>query len=253
MERKPIIAGNWKMNKTIGEAVQLVTAIKRELFDEEHVEVVVCPPFTVLSSVAELVEDGPVKLGGQNMFWEEKGAYTGEVSPLMLKDLGCKYVIIGHSERRKYFDETNEAVNKKIKTALGIGLNPIICVGEKKEQREQGITQKIVEEQITEGLQGLTGDQLLDCVIAYEPVWAIGTGINATPEQAEEVHSFIRNTLLKEKHGESIASNVRIQYGGSVTPDNIKSLMTQPDIDGALVGGASLNADGFCRIVKYYT
>lgn len=252
MERKPIIAGNWKMNKIVAEAVQLVTAIKRELFDEEKVEIVVCPPFTAISSVAELIGDSPIELGAQNIFWEEKGAYTGEISPIMLKDLGCKYVIIGHSERRKYFGETNQTVNKRIKAALDAGLNPIMCVGETQEQRERGITQDIVAEHVIGGLQDITGDQLLNCVIAYEPVWAIGTGVNATPEQAEEVHDFIRNSLLKEKYGESTANKIRIQYGGSVTPDNVKSLMAQPNIDGALVGGASLKEEGFCKIVRYY-
>lgn len=250
MDRRPIIAGNWKMNCTVQEAIQLVTALKRELYNEEKVEVVVCPPFTALGSVAEIIEDSPIGLGAQDMFWEPKGAYTGEVSGQMLKDLGCKYVIIGHSERRRYFNETNESVNKKVKAALNIGLNPIVCVGETKEERERGITESVVSEHVLEGLKDISSDDILNCVIAYEPVWAIGTGINATPEQAQEVHSFIRNKLLTEKYGDSIANKVRIQYGGSVTPENIKSLMDEPDIDGALVGGASLKADGFVKIVK---
>lgn len=251
-DRRPIIAGNWKMNCTVQEAVQLVNILKRELFDEEKTEMVVCPPFTALGTVAEIIEDSPIELGAQDMFWENKGAYTGEVSGDMLRDLGCKYVIIGHSERRRYFNETNEAVNKKVKSALSIGLNPIVCVGETKEEREKRITEKIVESHIMEGLKDINGDDILNCVIAYEPVWAIGTGINATPEQAEEVHSFIRNKLLTEKYSDSIASKVRIQYGGSVTPENIKSLMAEADIDGALVGGASLKAEGFIKIVRYY-
>ena len=185
------------------------------------------------------------------MFWKAKGAYTGEISGQMLKDAGCKYVIIGHSERRLYFKETNETVNKKIKAALAIGLHPIICVGETGEQREQGITEQVVGEHINEGLKDITGDEILNCIIAYEPVWAIGTGINATPQEAQEVHGFIRNKLLAEKFDAGIAAKVRIQYGGSVKPDNIKSLMEQPDIDGALVGGASLAAASFIAIVKY--
>lgn len=252
MDRKPIIAGNWKMNCTIQEAVQLVTILKRELFSEEKVEVVVCPPFTALSAVSELIEDSPIELGAQDMFWEQKGAYTGEISGEMLLDIGCKYVIIGHSERRRYFGETNESVNKKVKAALGLGLSPIICVGETKEERDRGITEKVVEEHIIEGLKDITGDDILNCVIAYEPVWAIGTGVNATPKQAEEVHSFIRNRLLTDKYGDSIANNIRIQYGGSVVPENIKSLMEEPDIDGALVGGTSLKAEGFVKICTHY-
>lgn len=252
MERRPIIAGNWKMNCTIQEAVQLVSMLKRELFIEEKVEVVVCPPFTALSAVAEIIEDSPVELGAQDMFWEAGGAYTGEISGAMLVEIGCKYVIIGHSERRKYFGETNESVNRKVKAALGIGLTPIICVGETKEEREKGITEKIVTEHITCGLKDIDSDKIQNCVIAYEPVWAIGTGINATPEQAEEVHSLIRNKLLKDKYDAGVAGKIRIQYGGSVTALNIKSLMAEPDIDGALVGGASLKAEGFIKIVKYY-
>lgn len=252
MERKPIIAGNWKMNCTTKEAVQLATAIKRELFDEEKIEVVVCPPFTALSSVSEILQDSPIELGAQDMFWELKGAYTGEISGQMLKELGCRYVIIGHSERRRYFVETNEMVNRKVKSALNQGLYPIICVGETKEEREKGVTERIVEEHIRGALKDVNNEEVLNCVIAYEPVWAIGTGINATPQQAQEIHSFIRNRLLTDLYGDNIAGKIRIQYGGSVTPENIKSLMSEPDIDGALVGGASLNAEGFVRIVRYY-
>ncbi len=252
MQRQPIIAGNWKMNNTIAEAIQLVTALKRELFEEEKVEVVVCPPATALSTVAELLEGSQIGLGAQNLFWEEKGAYTGELSPAMIKEAGCKYVIIGHSERRKYFGETNETVNKRIKAALAIGLKPIICVGETKEQREQGQTKNVIKDHVQGALVDISAERLLECIIAYEPVWAIGTGINATPEQAEEVHDYIRNTLLKDKYGSGTAAKIRIQYGGSVKPDNVKSLMAKPDIDGALVGGASLKADSFSKLVKYY-
>ena len=252
MERKLIIAGNWKMNKTVSEAVQFVTAIKRELFDEKNVEIVVCPVFTALDSISELIEGSHIELGAQDMFWEVKGAFTGSVSPLMLKELKCKYVIIGHSERRKYFGETNETVNKKIKSALKVGLKPIVCVGETQEQREKGITKEIVGEQLREGFDNITDEEMLNCVIAYEPIWAIGTGLNATPLQAEEVHAFIRNDILKEKYGDGVSNSVRIQYGGSVKPDNVKELMSQTNIDGALVGGASLKEDSFCKIVRYY-
>lgn len=252
MQRRPIIAGNWKMNCTTQEAVQLVTGLKRDLFEEEKVDIVVCPPFTSLSVVGELVADSNIALGAQNMFWDKKGAFTGEISGDMLKDVGCKYVIIGHSERRRYFAETNEVVNKKVKAVLAMGLLPIMCVGETKEERESGVTEKIIELHVIEGLKDIDGDAVLDCIIAYEPVWAIGTGINATPQQAQDVHNFIRNKLLKQKYGDSIAGKIRIQYGGSVTPDNIKFLMDQPDIDGALVGGASLKVESFVKLVKYY-
>jgi len=251
MERKPIIAGNWKMNGILQEAVQLVTALKRNLFDEQRAQVVVCPPFTVLSSVAEIIGESIIDLGGQDMFWKEKGAYTGEISGQMLKDAGCKYVIIGHSERRLYFGETNETVNQKIKAALAVGLHPIICVGETGSQKEQGATERVIRDHIDNGLKDITNEQIQNCIIAYEPVWAIGTGVNATPQQAQEVHGFIRNKLLADKFDTGIASKVRIQYGGSVKPDNIKSLMEQPDIDGALVGGASLKANSFTAIVRY--
>lgn len=252
MSRKPIIAGNWKMNKNVHEAVQLVIGIKRELFEEKEVDVVVCPPFTALSAVAELLEDSEIGLGAQNIFWEEKGAYTGEIAPDMLKEIGCKYVIIGHSERRQYFGETNETVNKKIKAALSVGLKPIVCVGETKEQREQNITKDVVKDHIENGLAGIDEDQIQDCVIAYEPVWAIGTGLTATPDQAQEVHGYIRNTLLKDKYGEAIASKIRIQYGGSMKPENVKELMAKADIDGGLIGGASLKEDSFVKLVKFY-
>jgi len=240
------------MNKSVAEAVKIVTSINRKLFDEKKVEIVVCPPFISLVTVQELIIDSPVELGAQDLFWEEKGAYTGEISPIMLKDIGCKYVIIGHSERRKYFGETNSTVNKKILAALHAELNPIICVGETKEEREQGITEAIIQKQITEGLKNIESGQLLKGIIAYEPIWAIGTGINASPEQAEDVHNFIRNTLIKAMYTEDTAKELRIVYGGSVKPNNIKALMTQNNIDGGLIGGASLNADDFCKIIKYY-
>jgi len=247
--RKPIIAGNWKMNKTAVEARELVMALTDKLAGATDVEIVVAPPFTALSAVAEVIKGSNIKLSAQDMYWEKSGAFTGEVSPLMLKDLGCEYVIIGHSERRIYFAETNETVNKKVKSAHEHSLKPIVCVGEKLEEREAGITNSVVKDHVTNGLAGLTEGQILATVIAYEPVWAIGTGKTATPEQAQEVHKFIRE-LLSEMYSWSVANAVRIQYGGSVKPDNIAQLMAQPDIDGALVGGASLDASSFAQIVK---
>lgn len=247
--RKTIIAGNWKMNKTIPEAIELVNGLKRSLLDIEDAEIVICPPFTALSEVSEMVINSNIALGAQNLFWEEKGAYTGEVAPSFLKDAGCKYVIIGHSERRQYFGETNETVNKKIKAALKSGLNPIVCVGEKLEEREKGKAFEVVNDHVVNGLKGITEEQLESCVIAYEPVWAIGTGKTATPEQAQEMHKFIRK-LIAELYSAKAASMIRIQYGGSVTADNAASLMEKPDLDGALVGGASLKVEMFTDIVK---
>ncbi len=249
MNRKPFIAGNWKMNKTIKEAIELINGLKRNLSDIEYVDIAVCPPFTALSDAREILIDSNIKLGAQNIYWEKEGAYTGEVSAIMLKDTGCEFVIIGHSERRKYFNETNEDVNKKIKAAFSVELIPIVCVGERLEQREQGKTFDVVKDHITGALTGLSNDDVLKLVIAYEPVWAIGTGKTATPEQAQEVHVYIRK-LLSELYNEETAQSIRIQYGGSVKPENIKELMSQPDIDGALVGGASLELDSFTEIVK---
>lgn len=248
--RKPIIAGNWKMNKTIGEARELVTALKGKVADATDVEIVVAPPFTALSPVAEVIKGSNIRLAAQDMYWEEEGAFTGEVSPLMLKDVGCQYVIIGHSERRTYFSETNETVNKKVKSAHAHSLNPIVCVGERLEERESGVTEDVVKDHVINGLAGLTEEQMLNTVIAYEPVWAIGTGKTATPEQAQEVHRFIRE-LLTETYSSTVAEAVRIQYGGSVKPNNVAQLMAQPDIDGGLIGGASLDADSFTQIVKF--
>ncbi|NQU73324.1 MAG: triose-phosphate isomerase [Candidatus Omnitrophica bacterium] len=247
--RKPIIAGNWKMNKTISDAIELVNGLKRNLYKIEDVDIVVCPPSTVLSDTAEVLMDSNIHLGGQNIFWEEKGAFTGEVSAVFLKDLGCRYVIVGHSERRQYFGETNEGVNKKTKTALRTGLFPIVCVGEKLNERESGKTFDVIKDHVTNGLKDINGKEILNCVVAYEPVWAIGTGKTATPQQAEEVHKFIRGLLL-EMYSKEISSSIRLQYGGSVTPENISSLMEMPDIDGALVGGASLKVDSFSEIVR---
>ncbi|MDP3791476.1 MAG: triose-phosphate isomerase [Candidatus Omnitrophota bacterium] len=247
--RKIIIAGNWKMNKNIGESIDLANSIKRSVYDIEEVEMVVCPPYTSLSDVREVLMDTNIKLGAQDCYWEREGAFTGEVSAPMLKDVGCEYVIIGHSERRQFFGETNETVNKKAKALLKEGLKPIVCVGEKLEERKSGKTFDVIKDHVANSLTGLTKDEMLKTVIAYEPVWAIGTGVNATKEQAQEVHQYIRK-LLKEIFGEEVAKAVRIQYGGSVKPDNIKELISQEDVDGALVGGASLKADSFIQLVK---
>lgn len=248
--RKPIIAGNWKMNKTVGEARELVKALKDKVADVTDVEIVVAPTFTALLAVAEVIKGSNVKLAAQDMYWEEKGAFTGEISPLMLKDVGCQYVIIGHSERRAYFSETNETVNKKVKAAHAHSLNPIVCVGEILEERESGVTKDVIKDHVVNGLAGLTDEQMLKTVIAYEPVWAIGTGKTATPDQAQEVHRFIRE-LLVDMYSSAVAEAVRIQYGGSVKPNNAAQLMAQPDIDGGLIGGASLDADSFTQIVKF--
>ncbi len=247
--RTPIIAGNWKLNKTVSEAVALTSELKELVEGTDGVEIVVAPTFTALHAVSNSIKDSNVLLAAQDVYWEDSGAYTGEVSAPMLKDVGCDYVIIGHSERRQYFGETNETVNQKVKTALSHNLKPIVCVGEQLEERESGQTESIIKDHITGGTSGLTADALLSCVIAYEPVWAIGTGKTATPEQAQEVHQFIRN-LLRDNFSDEVASQVRIQYGGSVKPENAAELMAQPDVDGALVGGASLQAESFAQIVK---
>ncbi|MDR2191294.1 MAG: triose-phosphate isomerase [Endomicrobium sp.] len=247
--RTPLMAGNWKMNKTVGEAVAALKALKPLVADVKDVEVLICPVFTSLYAVSREIENSEIKLGAQNLFWEAKGAFTGEVSPSMVKDAGCSYVIIGHSERRQYFGETDETVNKKTKAAFGAGLIPIVCVGETLKEREENITFKVIEKQIRDGLSGLSGEQASSLVIAYEPVWAIGTGKTATPDQAQEVHAFIRK-LYAEIYKEA-AESVRILYGGSVNPKNVSDLMKQPDIDGGLVGGASLEADSFSQLVKY--
>jgi len=247
--RKPVIAGNWKMNKSINEAIELVNSLKRELIDIQETDIVVCPVYTALSDVSDLLIDSNISLGAQNVYWESSGAFTGEISPSMIKDAGCKYVIIGHSERRKYFGESDERVNKRIKAAQSEGLIPIFCVGETLEEREADKTIDVVKRQLKGGLEGLESEALLKLVIAYEPVWAIGTGKTATPEQAQEVHKFIRG-WLNENYSPETAESLRILYGGSVKPSNIKELMQQGDIDGALVGGASLDSSSFIEIVK---
>lgn len=247
--RKLFIAGNWKMNKTISETVELVNSLKREVSDIEGVDIVICPVFISLSEAADLVIDSNIGLGAQNVYWQEKGAFTGEVSPMMLKDAGCKYVIIGHSERRKYFGETNDTVLKKINAVQSVGLIPIVCVGETLEERDNKKTIEVIEKQLQEGLKGINEDNLEKIIIAYEPVWAIGTGKTATPEQAEEIHKFIRD-WIQEKYSLDLSEEVRIIYGGSVKASNAKELMSQKNIDGALVGGASLESQLFVELIK---
>ncbi len=249
--RIPLIAGNWKMYLTTADAVALVKQLQSLL--EEHddeAEVVVCPPFTALPAVAGALKGSRIGLGAQNMHWEKEGAFTGEVSPLMLKDVGCRYVILGHSERRQYFGEADPQVNRKLKAALECRVTPILCIGETLAEREEGLTLQVVGGQLKGGLSGVSAQAGERVAVAYEPVWAIGTGRMATPEQAEEVHAFIRKRLT-EHWGETAATKIRILYGGSVKPDNIDALMAEPEIDGALVGGASLKADTFARIVRF--
>ncbi len=248
--RKPLIAGNWKMHKTPEEARTFASQLLEELKDEREVEVVVAPPFVSLLPVKEVLGEGPIKLAAQNVHWEKEGAFTGEVSPLMLNEIGCDYVIVGHSERRGYFGETDEMVNRKVKALLDVGLRPILCVGETLKEREEGKTFQVVEAQVRGGLKDLKAGEGKELVVAYEPVWAIGTGRTATPHQAQEVQAFIRG-ILKELFGEEVARGIRILYGGSVKPENIAELMAEEDIDGALVGGASLKVDSFVRIVRY--
>jgi triosephosphate isomerase (TIM) len=249
MSRKPIIAGNWKLNKNSREAVQLVEELKRDLVDVVGVDVVVCPPFTALQIVSEALTETNIAVGAQNLYWADSGAFTGEISAPMLKDFGVQYVIIGHSERRQFFGETNETVNKRIRAALTHGLAPIVCVGENLAERESNKTFDVIKNHCEGSLAGLTPQEMAGIIIAYEPVWAIGTGKTATPAQAQEVHAYIRQ-LVTKMFNSDVGQDLRIQYGGSVTPDNIASLISQPDIDGALVGGASLKAPLFAAIVK---
>jgi triosephosphate isomerase (TIM) len=246
--RKPIVAGNWKMNKEVDDAIALASAVKLELLNFTDAEVVLCPPFTALKAVGDVLQGSYIKLGAQNMHWEKEGAYTGEISPSMLRNVFCHYVILGHSERRAIFHETNEAVNRKVKAALSAGLRPIMCVGETLAEHEAGRTEDVVRIQVEAGLAGVEAGAA-NIVLAYEPVWAIGTGKTATPEQAQEVHAFLRGIMAKML-GDNIASGIRIQYGGSVKPGNAKELFSQPDIDGGLIGGAALDARGFVEIVR---
>ena len=249
--RKPVIAGNWKMYKLLGEAVDTVLALKTLVANANHCEVVIAPVFTALKTVADRLEGSNVWIAAQNCAVQnEFGAHTGEIAPAMLKDVGCSHVIIGHSERRQFYGETDQSVNKKTKATLTVGLTAIVCVGEMLAEREAGNAESVVKNQLVNSLEGLTVSDMERIIVAYEPVWAIGTGKTATPEQAQEMHGHIRRTIA-ETHGNDVADSMRILYGGSVKPDNIKELMSQDDVDGALVGGASLDAESFAGIVNY--
>ena len=248
--RRKVIAGNWKMNNDLKETQNLISKLSSGLsMDNLNCDVIVCPPFTSLIEAYTLLKDTKIKLGTQNMHFESSGAFTGEISATMLRSVGCEYVILGHSERRTIFGETDELINNKIKKANSSGLKPIFCVGELLEEREAGVTEKIIEKQIKCGLKDTSSEEMGKVIIAYEPVWAIGTGKTASPEQAQEVHKFIRS-LINEKYGDSISDKIVIQYGGSVNNKNAKELLSQKDIDGALVGGASLKADAFIDIIQ---
>ena len=280
MMRRPIIAGNWKMHTTLREAAVLVQSLKATCLpaapsgskssaaqaglpaapsgskssaaqagEQDAVDVVVCPPFTALASVGQLLQGSKIQLGAQDVYWEPQGAFTGEVSPLMLADAGCRYVIVGHSERRQQFGETDQTVQRKLRAALQHGLTPIVCVGETLAERDANQTMPVIVRQLEGALGQVSAADCAKLVLAYEPVWAIGTGCHATPAQAQEVHAMIRQWLAK-RHGADVAQSLRIQYGGSVTAVNAESLLQQPDVDGALVGGASLKADAFSAIVK---
>src|SRR5438132_8552632 len=249
--RKPVIAGNWKMYKTVGDSVATAVALKPLVANANHCEVVIAPVFTALKSVADRLEGSNVHVAAQDCATEQKeGAFTGEVAAFMVRDAGCSHVIVGHSERRQYYAETNESVSRKTQAGIAAGLTVIMCVGETLEHRDQGSAERIVSEQLIGGLSGLTASDLDRIIVAYEPVWAIGTGRTATPEQAQEMHAFIRR-VFAERHSPGAAESLRILYGGSVKPDNIAGLMKQPDSDCALVGGASLNAESFAQIVNY--
>ena len=248
-KRMPIIVGNWKLNKTTNEALELATAIRNVMGGLSDITVGIAPTFPVLAAVNERIADSPLLLAAQNCYTEDWGAYTGELSAASLKDVGCQAIIVGHSERRQYFNEDDAMVNAKAKKALAEGMLPIICIGETLAEREAGRTFEVLGQQLQGSLAGLNADQATEIVLAYEPVWAIGTGVTATTAQAQEVHAFLRENLA-ELWGEA-AEDVRIQYGGSVKPENIAGLMAQPDVDGALVGGASLDADSFIAILNY--
>jgi len=248
--RTPLIAGNWKLFKTISEATNLVDELIPLVADVKGVEIVVAPVFTAIAPVSSVVQETSIRVAAQDCYWEEEGAFTGEVSPKLLKDAGCSHVIIGHSERRQFFSETDATVNRKTKAALAAGLTVLLCVGESLSERESGTTFSVIETQLRGALDGIPSDALTNVVIAYEPVWAIGTGKTATDEQAQEVHAFIRK-LLAQLYSPASAAVIRILYGGSVKPENVKGLMAQADIDGALVGGASLKAQSFAGIIRF--
>ncbi len=248
--RRPLLAGNWKMYKTAAETAAFFEKFRPLVENSRHCDIVICPPFPNLAAAAEAARGSRIEIGGQDLFWEREGAYTGEVSGPMLAAVGCRWVIIGHSERRQYFGETDEGVLKKTLAALEAGLKPIVCLGERLEEREAGRTEEVLLAQYRGGLGGLRVDQLRRVTIAYEPVWAIGTGRTATPEMAGEAHRFLRQQVAAQ-HGADVAGDLRILYGGSVKPDNIRGLMAQPEIDGALVGGASLDPVSFASIVNF--
>ncbi len=248
--RVPLIAGNWKMYKTVAEAVDLVDGLLAGLGNPSDREIVVCPPFTALHALSPLLQGTAIRLGAQDVYPEVQGAFTGAISPVMLRDLGCQYVIVGHSERRQIFGEGDALINRKLHSAMTHGLRPILCVGETKPERDSGRAESVVVGQLRGCLEGVAASAAADLVVAYEPVWAIGTGDTATPADAQSMHAAIRQ-VLAEILGSEAASSIRLQYGGSVKPDNVDELMAQPDIDGALVGGASLKADSFLRIVQF--
>jgi len=248
--RRPLIAGNWKMFKTCSEAVEVAGQLVKLVAMTSDIDVMIAPQFTALAPVSDVVRGSRVSLGAQNLFWETEGAYTGEISPVMLVSVGCEYAIIGHSERRQYFDETDETVNKKIKAAIKYDLVPVLCVGESEKERESKETFSVLDKQVKKGIEGFSSDDLETLVIAYEPVWAIGTGKTATTDQAQEAHQFLRS-VLEKSFGNMLAKSIRILYGGSVKPNNIAELMAMPDIDGALVGGASLDPETFSKIVHF--
>ncbi|MDP3980617.1 MAG: triose-phosphate isomerase [Chlamydiota bacterium] len=245
-----MLAGNWKLNKLIGESTDFVDQLQNGLGSLLDRDCVVCPPYTALWHVSNILKGSDIHVGAQDLFWEDSGAFTGEVSGKMLCDVGCQFVIIGHSERRKIFHESDAMVNQKIKHALKNGLIPIVCLGETLEEREQEITFDVVKSQLEKAFESLDDNEVSTCILAYEPIWAIGTGKNATPEQANEVHAYLREQLQRLYHQE-LSENIRIQYGGSVNAKNIDAIMAQPDIDGALVGGASLDLQSFIRIVQF--
>jgi triosephosphate isomerase len=248
--RTPLIAGNWKMFKTCPEAVETAAKLVKLVAATTDIDVMIAPPFTALAPVSDVVRGSCVSLGAQNLFWEAQGAFTGEISPAMLVSAGCKYVIIGHSERRQYFNETDETVNKRIQAAVNNDLIPVMCVGESEKERESKDTFSVLDKQIKKGLEGFSSDDLERLVIAYEPVWAIGTGKTATSDQAQEAHQFLRS-VLERNFGNMLAKSIRILYGGSVKPNNIAELMAMSDVDGALVGGASLDPETFSKIVQF--
>ena len=247
--RKKVIAGNWKMNKVLSDVQDFVSTVTEQVKDNDRVETIICAPFPYLAYLVVATKDTPIKVSAQNMHFEDSGAYTGEVSPVMLKDIGVTHVVIGHSERREYFNETDETVNKKVHAAFNHGLTPIVCVGESLEQREANETMDVVSAQVKKAIEGLTAEQVGALIIAYEPIWAIGTGKTASSEDANEVCSYIRQ-LIKDEFSADVAEKVIIQYGGSVNPNNIKDLLAQSDIDGGLVGGASLEAESFLQLVE---